>query len=197
MTISRRTFLASLASALGFASMPELEQRVLDLGRPLLLAPKSVAQNLYIYDGGILTLGPDVWMDVERPTWRAVLREEGVDVSSPSKVAVEQRRRSLTDEEFDAPVSDHCWEMVWGTTWSPSARAERLLTRLKVGAALSGESSQAGRLDFHYGDNHPGSNDVWVDVYDDLSATLLQARLIELRQPIRVVMETPTIWRDE
>jgi hypothetical protein len=51
-------------------------------------------------------------------------------------------------------------------------------------------------LDFYYGNGAPGSNDVWVEASDDLSVTLLQARLIELRQPIRVVMEVATVIKE-
>jgi hypothetical protein len=36
---------------------------------------------------------------------------------------------------------------------------------------------------------HPGSCERWVEVRDDLSLSLLQASLIELNRPIRVVVE--------
>ena len=132
-----------------------------------------------------------------RPTWLEVLREEGVDVNSAAALAKVVVQRGMTVEELLSPVSDQCWPDVWETTWSPPERAERLLKQLKVGSALRSSEPTAGRLHFHCGDNHPGSSDVWVEVDDDLSATLLQARLVELGQPIAVIMETPSVQRDE
>jgi hypothetical protein len=41
-------------------------------------------------------------------------------------------------------------------------------------------------LEFHEGDNHPGSNDIWVNAKDKLSLSLLQARLIDLKIPIKI-----------
>jgi hypothetical protein len=36
---------------------------------------------------------------------------------------------------------------------------------------------------------HPGSNERWAELRDDLTVSLLQARLIELGQPIRIVID--------
>jgi hypothetical protein len=36
-------------------------------------------------------------------------------------------------------------------------------------------------------DNHPGSNDRWVIAKDKLSLSLLRARLIDLKMPIKIV----------
>jgi hypothetical protein len=44
--------------------------------------------------------------------------------------------------------------------------------------------------DFHEGDNHPGSVDRWVNAKDMLSLSLLQARLIDLNMPIKIVQGT-------
>lgn len=50
-----------------------------------------------------------------------------------------------------------------------------------------------GRLEFHEGDNHPGGNDLWVDAVDNLSISCLQEQLIELGQPIEIVMEVDRV----
>lgn len=42
-------------------------------------------------------------------------------------------------------------------------------------------------LEFHEGDNHPGSVDRWVNAKDMLSLSLLQARLIDLKMSIKIV----------
>jgi hypothetical protein len=58
------------------------------------------------------------------------------------------------------------------TTWSPAARAAGYLGRLDIGPFTT-KPSHAGADAFHEGDNHPGSGEIWVDVADDLSASLL------------------------
>jgi hypothetical protein len=39
----------------------------------------------------------------------------------------------------------------------------------------------------HEGDCHPGDNSIFVNAKDHLSLSLLQARLIELGKPIKIV----------
>lgn len=197
MIISRRTFLGSLAAAFGASCMPDLRKRVEDLGRPILLTPSDPTQTLHIYEGGYLTLGPETLdMSMDRPTWRDVLRVEGVDVDNPVTLARVMRERWLEQDVLDAPVSDVCWPMVYECTWMPAARAVHYLERLDIGPQFKTSRGCAGRLCFHEGDNHPGSSERWVDVPDDLSASLLQARLIELGERTRVVMEVRTISRE-
>jgi hypothetical protein len=197
MSLSRRTFLAQLAGAFGAASLPDLRARIADRGRPILLAPPASLQTLHVYCGGYLTFGPETLQEPARPTWRAVLRAEGVQVENAAALRAEMRGRWLDPHELDAPVSDVCWPMVYETTWAPAARAARYLRRLDIGPRFTTRPGHAGALAFHEGDNHPGSSEIWVDVADDLSASLLQARLIELGEPVRLVMETDTISRDD
>lgn len=195
MSLSRRTFLAHLAGAFGAASMPGLRLRIEDKGSPILLPPPAPLRTLHVYEGGYLTFGPEPLIEPERPTWREVLGTKGVRVDNPAVLLAEMRGRSMYADELDAPVSDRCWPMVYETTWCPAARAERYLRGLNIGPRFTTKRGHAGSLEFHDGDNHPGSSEIWVDVPDDLSASLLQARLIELREPVAVVMETVTITR--
>lgn len=197
MIISRRTFLGHLATAFGASCIPDLRKRIEDVGRPILLRPPAPAQTLHIYEGGYLTFGPETMVRaIERPTWRAVLRVEGVEVDDPASLARVMRQRWMDWDELDAPVSDVCWPMVYESAWSPAARAVRYLERAEIGPQFKTRRGCAGLLRFHEGDNHPGSSERWVDIPDDLSASLLQARLIELGEPVRVVMETRSIRRD-
>jgi hypothetical protein len=39
------------------------------------------------------------------------------------------------------------------------------------------------QIEFHEGDAHPGDNSFWVNAKDQLSLSLLQARLIDLGMP--------------
>jgi hypothetical protein len=64
-----------------------------------------------------------------------------------------------------------------------------LLDRLGIGCGLTCRGLKAGQLEFMDGGWHPGSCERWVEVRDDLSLSLLQASLIELNRPIRVVVE--------
>jgi hypothetical protein len=192
MAISRRTFLANTAATLGAVSIANLSRDIQFRGRPILITPKCTELNLHVYEGGLITLGPES-PPTRIPTWREVWQVEGIDVGDPRAIAAALKHTHLDLEELDRPVSDVCWEMVWSTTWCPAAQAEKLLKRLKIGPTLRSKAETAGRLNFHYADNHPGSNEIWVEVPDDLSISLLQARLIELRQPIRIVMEVSTL----
>jgi hypothetical protein len=194
MSISRRAFLAHLAAYFGAMSVTDLSARVADLGRPLLLAPQGAERTIHVYEGGLLTLGSlDQYDDDAVPTWRALIEAEGVNVRDPAVLALELAYRGMSEGELDEVVSDVCWPMAEAMVWNPAARASRLLRDLKVGSCLRGKEGRLGRLNFHEGDNHPGSSDMWVEARDDLSVSLLQARLIELRQPIRLVMEVSTI----
>lgn len=197
MIVSRRTFMAHLAAAFGAASMPDLRKRIEDAGRPILLTPPARGETLHVHHGGYLTLGPEVLTDGDaRPTWRAVLRLQGVAVDHPAALAAHMRQIWLTPGELDAPISDVCWPMVYDMHWSPAARAFNYLQRLNIGPSFNSGGRRSGALRFHEGDNHPGSSELWVDVADDLSASLLQARLIELGEPVGVIMETATIAAD-
>jgi hypothetical protein len=197
MTVSRRTFMTGLVSFFGVASSDALTKKIQDRGTPLLLVPKSIEKTLRVFEGGTVFYSEDGYGN-KRPTWREVLLEEGWPVNDPDQISrILSERYMETEDELDQQVSDVCWPMVHGVTWSPMARAVRLLERLKVGPKLTSKNRGVGQLNFHYGDNHPGSNDIWVEVEDDLSVSLLQARIIELNQPIKIVMEVPTILKYE
>ena len=51
--------------------------------------------------------------------------------------------------------------------------------RLVVGP--NQKSARGPLLEFHEGDAHPGDNSFWVNAKDQLSLSLLQARLIDRR----------------
>jgi hypothetical protein len=193
MALYRRTFLSGLVTLFGASSADGLIKRVQDLGKPIMLSPWAVEKTLHVYEDGTLLLGGPA-LDDSRPTWRELLAVEGLPVNDPEQIPrILAERFMESEEELDQPICDVCWPMAFGTTWSPMARAARLLERLNIGPKLSSRSHSIGQLNFHYGDNHPGSSDVWVEAKDDLSVSLLQARLIELKQPIKVIMEAPSI----
>ena len=73
-------------------------------------------------------------------------------------------------------------ERYWGHRWElmdgPCAKAYRLLRSIDVGPEIG--SARRPRLEFHEG-AHPGDNSLWVNAMDQLSLSLLQARLIDLK----------------
>ncbi len=193
MPIHRRAFLSGLASLFSVANARDLRCLIEDAGKPLILPVRDPIQRIHVYEDGMLTLGE--WehnVNMPRPTWRQHLAEEGLDIHNPAALAEEIANRFLDPDELDQPISDICWPMAYDTTWTPCARAYRLLERLNIGANVRSRG-QIGRLIFHEGDNHPGSNDLWVNALDDLSVSCLQARFIELEQAVEVVMECETI----
>jgi hypothetical protein len=195
MSTTRRSFLTGLVAAFGAASAPELQARILDAGRPILLTPTMVSNCIHVWEGGALALGDHTFKTFERVTYRQLWHDEGsVNGNDDAEV-----RRYAAWATGDADIADEIidddryWSDAYALTYAPPAAAYRLLKRLKVGTGLRSKAKTCGRLDFYAGSNHPGSNDLWCEVADDFSASLLQARLIELRQPIQVVMEVPTI----
>ena len=82
-------------------------------------------------------------------------------------------------------------ERYWGDRWElvdgPCAKAYRLLRSIDVGPEIG--SARRPRLEFHEG-AHPGDNSLWVNAMDQLSLSLLQARLIDLKMPIKIVEGT-------
>ena len=67
----------------------------------------------------------------------------------------------------------------------PEARAHHLLKSLDFGPPDS-PLRRAGAILFEEFGGGPGNDYTWVELKDDLTASLLQARLIELHLPINV-----------
>ncbi|MEP7172063.1 MAG: hypothetical protein ABI705_01110 [Aestuariivirga sp.] len=68
-----------------------------------------------------------------------------------------------------------------------AAKAFNLLQNLNLGPKLGAPGRKAGSLafeEFH----RPGSSEKWVKANDALTVSLLQARLVELNLPIKVLM---------
>jgi hypothetical protein len=62
-------------------------------------------------------------------------------------------------------------------------KAHRLFSNIDFGPDL--QTQNAPQLEFHCG-AHPGSNSSWVNAKDEMSLSLLQARLIDLKMPIKI-----------
>ena len=151
---------------IGSSSADHLTKRVQDFGQPILLNPHEVKQTLHIYEGGIILLGPEESFDQRRPTWRQIFEAEGYPINDPDQVLKLLAGKGMEIDELDELVSDVCWPMAQACTWNPMSMAARLLDGLKIGPKFRSRAAGIGQLNFHYGDNHPGSSDVWVEVED-------------------------------
>jgi hypothetical protein len=60
--------------------------------------------------------------------------------------------------------------------------------RLDIGLASKSKLKQAGQIIFEEFSGAPGNTYTWVELKDDLTVSLLQARLIELNLPLQVAV---------
>ena len=79
-----------------------------------------------------------------------------------------------------------------GQLHRPQAKAFHLLKKLDLGP-LESTLRQAGEIIFEEFGGAPGNSYTWVELKDDLTVSLLQARLIELNLPINVAVGTRRI----
>ena len=114
---------------------------------------------------------------------------EGYKLDRLSDIRAVVRERSLYPGELRQPLDGYSWESVWEYKFSPSAKAYDLLKSLRLQPRIKG-LERAGRITFHEFPN-PMSSARWVEARDELSLSLLQARLRELDVPIAVVMGDP------
>jgi hypothetical protein len=75
------------------------------------------------------------------------------------------------------------------TSQDPRPRSHHLLKSLDLGHSGS-TLRQAGQIIFQEFGGSPGNSYSWVELHDDLTVSLLQARLIELNLPIDVAIGT-------
>jgi hypothetical protein len=103
--------------------------------------------------------------------------------SRPTTTFVGLRRARDGLQELDERVDAFGWEDRWDNFAGPQARAHHLLKSLDFGPRDS-PLRRAGAVFLEEFGGGPGTGYTWVELKDDLTASLLQARLIELRLPI-------------
>ena len=89
--------------------------------------------------------------------------------------------------DFDKPMSVRYWEDWFDIEGGPLARAYHLLQKIDLGPERGSERGPL--LEFNIG-VHPGDSTHYVNAKDMLSLSLLQARLIDLGMPIKIVAGT-------
>ena len=135
-----------------------VKAHVLESARPLLLEPKRAEETLYLYD-------QSGWDDDWK--WRVSLGPDDLHELPPPPTWREHLR----------PL---------GYTFDTQEDYERAYREMSLEPEDVGE--KAGRIYFTECGGHPGSCERWVDLKDDLTVSILQARLIERDLPIKLVV---------
>ena len=187
MLQSRRGFLVGLGSLLTAAFVKDASSFIRANGQPLLARPKQVAQTMYWYphgdEGYLLTLGEYMDEPPPAPSWRELLVRDGVAHQSKDEIEDVWGTYGIWPEDYDRPVCEEFWWARFGSKEGPCAKAYHLLDKIDFGPERV--PGRLPHLDFYMG-GHPGDNSHWVEAKDDLSLSLLQARLIDLKMPIRI-----------
>jgi hypothetical protein len=188
MLQSRRGFLIGAGSLLTTAFVSDARSFIRRTSQPLLASPPQVSQMMYWYDipdeGYQLSLGEWTMDAPPPPTWREFFINQGIAHQTEAEIIAICNEHYIGTDDFDKPVNESYWQEYWEFEENPCTKAHRLLSKVVLGPKLG--SACGPLLEFHEGDNHPGSNDIWVNAKDKLSLSLLQARLIDLKIPIKI-----------
>jgi hypothetical protein len=190
--MNRRHFLLSTAaSGLGLI-VPGVAERVLTAvakTKAPLIEPAARASRLLfaVRLGRYYQLNLDMpeprFPETYRATWRAYLLEEYDGDLEQGMEEWEIRPEQLDQvHEFETDVER------WAATESPNARAYRLLDDLDIGPVLRDSAGSLGHIEFVDG-ACPGNDYIGVHVHDDVSLSLLQVRLNDLRTGIGIGLE--------
>jgi hypothetical protein len=197
--LDRRHFLIGVGSLLTAAFVRKATAFSRVVHEPFILPPaKRPEETLYIYlqdwidyesndylGKWRVSLGPDQPVAPPVPTWREYLRSRGHRLDSNEDIERICSREGLDPEELDSRLDGFGWQDTWDNFTGPQAKAHHLLKELDLGAPDS-KLRQVGQMIFEAFGGAPGFSYHWVELKDDLTASLLQARLIELNLPITV-----------
>jgi hypothetical protein len=200
----RRRFLIGAGALLTASFVRQASAFSRKAGEPLLLPlTQKPEETLYIYlqdwndyetndyvGKWRVSLGPDEPVAPPPPTWREYLRSRGHRLDTDDDIArVCAQNGSLTLEELDRTLDAYGWQDMWDYFTGPQAKAHHLLKKLDLGAPDS-KLKQSGEIIFQGFGGGPGNSYTWVELQNDLTVSLLQARLIELNLPIKVKLGT-------
>ena len=185
--LSRRGFLIGAGSLLTATFVKDAQAFVSRTRRPLLETPPEVDKTLYWYNNGnglLLTIGAYQLEAPPPPTWREFFVSEGIAHTTEDEAYLVWADHAIWPEDYDEPVDDRYWYDWFDLAGGPCAKAYRLLDGLDLGPDL--DSPRKGpHLAFEEG-AYPGDNSRWVRASGKLALSLLQARLIDLRLPIKI-----------
>jgi hypothetical protein len=190
MLQSRLGFLIGAGSLLTAAFVADARSFIHRNNQPLLSPPSQVVETMYWHgipdEGYQLTLGP--WsLAPPPPTWRKFFVSQGIPHRTDGEIEKICSSHFIEPGDFDKPMSVRYWEDWFDIEGSPLARAYHLLHKIDLGPERASE--RGSLLDFNIG-SHPGDSTHYVNARDMLSLSLLQARLIDLKLPIKIVEGT-------
>ena len=191
MLQSRRGFLIGAGSLLTTAFVADARSFIHRNNQPLLTAPRQVVETMYwceIPDEGYqLTLGP--WsIAPPPPTWRKFFVSKDIPHQIDREIENIGCSHLIEPADFDKPMSVRYWEDWFDTEGGPLARAYHLLQKIDLGPER-GSERRGPLLEFNIG-SHPGDSTHYVNAKEMLTLSLLQARLIDLGMPIKIVEGT-------
>jgi hypothetical protein len=189
--LNRRGFLIGAGGLLTAAFVRKATAFSRKVGEPLVLpVARKPEETLYVwvdYDGygkWRVSLGPNQLEAPPPPTRREHLRSLGHRLESEADIERICIQEGLEPRDLDAPVDGFWWQDEWDNFTGPAAKAFHLLEKLDLGGPDS-KLRQAGHIIFQVG-GAPRFLYHWAELKDDLTVSLLQARLIELNLPINV-----------
>ena len=195
MLQSRRGFLIGAGSLLTTAFVSDARSFIRRTNQPLLASPEQIAQTLHWYDGGAepedgytLTLGRWTMEPPPAPSWREFFITQGIPHKTEDEIEVWSEFTAFGPRTTTSPSPKGTGGIAGSVRTIQAPKRFCFLSKIDLGPELG--SARGPLLEFHEGDNHPGSNDRWVNAKDQLSLSLLQARLIDLRMPIKIVEGT-------
>jgi hypothetical protein len=154
---------------------------------PLILpAVRKPEETLYVYwqaDNEVadrrVSLGPDQPFPPPPPTWLEHLASLGVPLGTEDDIERVCNERDVPREDLDARLNGFGWQDRWDNFTGPQASAFHLLKSIDLGPADS-PLRREGEIIFEEFGGGPGNGYTWVELGDDLTASLLRERLIEL-----------------
>jgi hypothetical protein len=214
MSVTRRKFLAGAGSLITAAFMGKATSYAFNTGKPLLLEPPIVKRTIYADSGSTWKMGIwerepkyklSFWADDEfnEMNLRQFLNFFEVPITNAKDIEEACERKTklwldfyLSDEEYfleqlEYPITYYVkYDDNYGNT-GPSAQVNTFLTGLPLGdIAVDGlEPPEGGsHIWLEEADGWIQQFDYYYESYamDDLALSLLQARLIELGEPVQI-----------
>lgn len=187
MTIGRRSFLLGVGSLITASFVKNVTAFVADTRSPLLVKPEVVAKTIYYEQIGghwRLHLGQPRFEIPEPQLLIENLRWHGYKFDTQQQIDDYCDESGWTEEALFAPMDGCDWESQWEHNLSPEALAYQYLSDHNI-FPKRGRGRREGDVIFEQFPN-PMSCSRWVEVHDEFSLSLLQARLTELSLGVEV-----------
>ena len=189
--LTRRTFLVGTAGSITTTLIQKFQWFINENDAALIEAPSSATTELYVgfgeFEDGEITLGPPE-EDPGIVSWAEFFQhQKGSEPIVRTELLDACYDWGLEEEDLSHDCDWESWYCFWGRNQSPRAKAYRLLESFDIGPKLTGARGEVGELNFMDGPSI-ASEYLGVTATDELSISLLQHRLTELRTGIKLVL---------